>query len=91
MNQIEFENRLSLCTNDQDIIILADEVFEKINDGMDIALAKTFVQQLLDNGLNPAGHPDGDDSWICINSLAYAYNDDALDIARMIFERCGVP
>lgn len=91
MNKTEFENKLSLCVNEKDITILADEVFEEINDGLDIALAKLFVQQLLDKGLNPAGQPEDNDPWICINSLAYAYNDDVLDIARMIFERCGVP
>lgn len=91
MNTLEFENKLSLCTNEKDITILADEVFEEINDGMDVALAKSFVEQLLDNGLNPAGQPEDNDPWICINSLAYAYNDDFLDIARMIFEKCGVP
>ena len=91
MNKTEFEKKLSLCVNKKDITILADEVFEEINDGMDVAMAKSFVQQLLDKGLNPAGQPEDNDPWICINSLAYAYNDDVLDIARMIFERCGVP
>lgn len=91
MNQKEFADRLSKCTEAKDITILADEVFEEINDGMDVALAKSFVQQLLDNGLDPAGQPEDNDHWICINSLAYAYNDDVLDIARMIFEKCGVP
>lgn len=91
MNRTEFENKLSLCVNEKEITILADEVFEKINDGLEITLAKSFVQQLLDKGLNPAGQPEDNDPWICINSLAYAYNDDVLDIARMIFEKCGVP
>ena len=91
MNRTEFENKLSLCANEKDITILADEVLEEINDGLDIALAKSFVQQLLDKGLNPEGQPEDNDPWICINSLAYAYNDDVLDIARMIFEKCGVP
>ena len=91
MNKTEFEKKLSLCVNEKDITILADEVFEEINNGMDVVLAKSFVQQLLDNGLNLAGQPEDNDPWICINSLAYAYNDDVLDIARMIFERCGVP
>ena len=91
MNKTEFEKKLSLCVNEKDITILANEVFEEINDGMDVVLAKSFVQQLLDNGLNLAGQPEDNDPWICINSLAYAYNDDVLDIARMIFERCGVP
>lgn len=91
MNKTEFENKLSLCTDEKDITILADEVFEEINDGLDISLAKSFVQQLLDMGLNPAGQPEDNDPWICINNLAYAYKDDVLDIARMIFEKCGVP
>ena len=58
MNQKEFADRLSKCTEAKDITILADEVFEEINDGMDVALAKSFVQQLLDNGLDPAGQPE---------------------------------
>lgn len=91
MNQKEFEERLSKCTEEKDVTILADEVFEAINDGLDISLAKSYVQQLLDKGLNPAGQPEEDDPWICVNSLAYAYNDKVLDIARMIFEKCGVP
>ena len=91
MNRTEFENKLSLCANEKDITILAVEVLEGINDGLDIALAKSFVQQLLDKGLTPEGQPEDNDPWICINSLAYAYNDDVLDIARMIFEKCGVP
>ena len=91
MDRTEFEKKLSRCVSKKDITVLADEVFEAINDGMDIALAKSFVQQLLDNGLDPAGQPEDNDPWICINSFAYSYNDDVLDIARMIFERCGVP
>ena len=91
MNNTEFEKKLSLCANEKDITILADEVFEEINNGLDIESAKSFVQQLLDKGLNPSGKPENNDPWICINSLAYAYNDDVLDIAKMIFERCGVP
>ena len=91
MDKKEFENRLSFCSSEKDLIILADDVFEAINDGLDITLAKSFVQQLLDKGLNPGSQPEENDPWICINSLAYAYNDDVLDIARMIFDKCGVP
>lgn len=91
MNNEEFKTRLTQCNKEKDITILSDEVFEAINDGMDISLAKSFVQQLLDKGLNPEGQPDENDDWICINSLAYAYNDEVLDIARMIFDKCGVP
>lgn len=91
MNKIDFDNRLSTCSTEKDLAVLADEVFEAINAGMDISLAKSFVQQLLDKGLNPASQPEENDDWICINGLAYAYNDDVLDIARMIFNRCGVP
>lgn len=91
MNNEEFKNRLTQCNKEKDITVLTDEVFEAINDGMDISLAKSFVQQLLDKGLNPEGQPDENDDWICINSLAYAYNDEVLDIARMIFDKCGVP
>ena len=91
MNTTEFTYHLSQCTTEQDITVLADEVFEAINDGLDVALAKSFVQQMLDKGFNPEGQPEENDDWICINGLAYAYNDDALDIARMIFDRCGVP
>ncbi len=91
MNQVEFENRLSQCTEETDIAVLADEVFEEINEGMDVALAKSFVQQLLKKGLNPAAQPYENDPWLCINGLAYAYKDEVLDIARMIFEKCGVP
>lgn len=91
MNKIDFDNKLSTCSTEKDLAVLADEVFEAINAGMDISLAKSFVQQLLDKGLNPASQPEENDDWICINGLAYAYNDDVLDIARMIFNRCGVP
>ena len=91
MNKIDFDNRLSTCSTEKDLAVLADEVFEAINAGADISLAKSFVQQLLDKGLNPASQPEENDDWICINGLAYAYNDDVLDIARMIFNRCGVP
>lgn len=91
MNKIDFDNKLSTCSTEKDLVVLADEVFEAINAGMDISLAKSFVQQLLDKGLNPASQPEENDDWICINGLAYAYNDDVLDIARMIFNRCGVP
>ena len=91
MNKIDFDNRLSTCSTEKDLAVLADEVFEAINAGIDISLAKSFVQQLLDKGLNPASQPEENDDWICINGLAYAYNDDVLDIARMIFNRCGVP
>ena len=91
MNKIDFDNKLSTCSTEKDLALLADEVFEAINAGMDISLAKSFVQQLLDKGLNPASQPEENDDWICINGLAYAYNDDVLDIARMIFNRCGVP
>ena len=91
MNEMEFDNKLALCSCEKDLVVLADEVFEEINDGLDIVLAKLFVRKLLDKGLNPEGHPEENDPWICINSLAYAYNDEVLDIARMIFDRCGVP
>jgi hypothetical protein len=91
MNKIDFDNKLSTCSTEKDLAVLADEVFEAINAGMDISLAKSFVQQLLDKGLNPASQPEENDDWLCINGLAYAYNDDVLDIARMIFNRCGVP
>lgn len=91
MNKTDFHNKLSACSTEKDLAVLADEVFEAINDGMDVSLAKSFVQQLLDKGLNPESQPEENDDWICINSLAYAYNDDVLDIARMIFNRCGVP
>ena len=91
MNKIDFDNKLSTCSTEKDLAVLADEVFEAINAGMDISLAKSFVQQLLDKGLNPASQPEENDDWTCINGLAYAYNDDVLDIARMIFNRCGVP
>lgn len=46
MNRKEFEERLSQCTEEKDVTILADEVFEAINDGLDISLAKSYVQQL---------------------------------------------
>lgn len=91
MKKAEFERRLSQCAQEKDLSILADAVFEEINDGLDVTLAKSFVQQLLDHGFNPEGQPEENDNWICINSLAYAYNDDVLDIARMIFDKCGVP
>ena len=91
MKKEDFNVRLSQCLEEKDLIILADDVFEAINDGLDITLAKSFVQQLLDKGLNPGSQPEENDPWICINSLAYAYNDDVLDIARMIFDKCGVP
>ena len=91
MNKLEFENKLSLCANEKDIAVLANEVLEEINNGLDISLAKSFVQQLLDVGFDPSGQPENNDPQICINRLTYAYNEDALDIARMIFERCGVP
>jgi hypothetical protein len=91
MKKEDFNVRLSLCLEEKDLIILADDVFEAINDGLDITLAKSYVQQLLDKGLNPGSQPEDNDPWICINSLAYAYNDDVLDIARMIFDKCGVP
>ena len=91
MEQIEFDERLLKCVEEKDITILADDVFEAINDGLDISLAKSYVRQLLDRGLNPAGQTEDNDPWICVNSLAYAYNDEVLDIARMIFEKCGVP
>ena len=91
MKKEDFNVRLSQCLEEKDLIILADDVFEAINDGLDITLAKSFVQQLLDKGLNPGSQPEEKDPWICINSLAYAYNDDVLDIARMIFDKCGVP
>ena len=87
MNKIDFDNKISTCSTEKDLAVLADEVFEAINAGMDISLAKSFVQQLLDKGLNPASQPEENDDWICINGLAYAYNDDVLDIARMIFNR----
>ena len=91
MKKEDFNVRLSQCLEEKDLIILANDVFEAINDGLDITLAKSFVQQLLDKGLNPGSQPEENDPWICINSLAYAYNDDVLDIARMIFDKCGVP
>ena len=91
MKKEDFNVRLSQCLEEKDLIILADDVFEAINDGLDITLAKSFVQQLLDKGLNPGSQPEENEPWICINSLAYAYNDDVLDIARMIFDKCGVP
>ncbi len=91
MNKTDFDNKLSLCYTEKDLAVLADEVFEAINDGMDISLAKSFVEQLLDKGLNPTSQFEENDDWICINSLAYAYNDDVLSIAKMIFDRCGVP
>lgn len=91
MNRNEFENKLSLCSNEKDITVLADEVFDAINDGLDIALAKSFIVQLLDNDFNPAEQTEENDDWICINSLAYAYKDEALEIAKMIFDKCGVP
>ena len=91
MNKSEFESKLFLCENSHDITVLAEELFDEINEGLDIALAKSFVLQLLDKGFNPAEQLDDNDSWICINNLVYAYNDEVLDIARMIFEKCGVP
>ena len=91
MTKTEFESKLNMCKTARDIAVLADEIFEEINDGLDISLAKVFVQQLIDKGLNPSVPPEDNDPWICINGLAYAYNDEVLDIARMIFEKCGVP
>lgn len=91
MKKTEFENKLSLCKTEKDITVLADEVFKEMIEGLDISLAKSFVQQLLDRGLNPAEQPEDNDPWISIKSFAYMYNDEALDIARMIFEKCGVP
>lgn len=91
MTRSEFESKLSLCADEKDITALADEVLEEIIDGLDIALAKSFVKQLLDHGFDPAAQPEENDPWICINSIAYVYNDEVLDIARMIFDKCGVP
>ncbi len=91
MTKAEFENKLSQCVDEKDITVLADEVFDEISMGLDIILAKSFVKQLLDKGLNPEGQPEEDEPWVCINSLVYAYNDEVLDIAKMIFEKCGVP
>lgn len=91
MTKDDFDIRLSQCAGEKDITILASDVFEAICDGLDIALAKSFVQQLLEKGLNSKGQIEENDDWICINDLAYADNDDVLAIARMIFDKCGVP
>ena len=33
MNKTDFDNKLSLCVTEKDLVVLADEVFEAINDG----------------------------------------------------------
>ena len=93
MEQKDFEKRLEECSSDLEIARLADEVFEEILDGMDISIGKKYIAELLDRGLDPAIQivDDENDDWICINSLAYLYDDEELEIAKMIFDKCGVP
>ena len=95
MTNKEFTEKLEQCKNPKDLAVLADEITWELCDGKDIEIRKEWFSQLLDNGLDASIPVDEDylgvDSSSCIDGFAYIYNEDALSIARMIFEKCGVP
>lgn len=91
MNNKIFYEKLSACKTKTELALLADDVFEALCDGLEADKGKEYISTLLDNGLDIAAEPYENDDWICINAIRYASSDDVLDIARMIFDRCGVP
>lgn len=102
MNHAEFEARLAQCQTERELAVLADTVLEELAEEdceadnfpeqtVDWAKYRYFIQQLLERGLNPAVAPEEDEERTCIDYLMYVYDDAVLEIARMIFEKCGVP
>lgn len=95
MTNKEFTEKLEQCKNPKDLAVLAEEIIWELCDGEDIGIRKEWFSQLLDKGFDASISVDedylGEDSSSGIDAFAYVYNEDALSIARMIFEKCGVP
>jgi len=85
MNAEEFEKKLIGCSEAGEFVKLLEEVCNALLHGMKVPLAKQCIARLLESEFKPSA-----DS-LCLDSLMYVYNQKALEIARMIFEKIGVP
>jgi len=88
MNAEEFEKKLAMCDDENDLADLAKEVCDSLLSGLKVPLAKQFIARLLESGLKITTESENSGF---LDSLMYVYNQKALEIARMIFEKIGVP
>ena len=89
ISETEFEKRLAEATDKDSLAQLAYDVIEASCDNKPRAkLLCSRFEKMLDKGLDINTIVD---EQICINGLQYGYTDYHLEVARLIFDRCGLP
>ena len=88
MNAEEFERKLAVCSDENELANLAEEVCDALLSGLKVPLAKQFIARLLESGLKITAESENSGF---LEPLMYVYNQKALEIARMLFEKIGVP
>ena len=89
MNEREFIEKLSFCHSKNQLNKLADEVLFALNDGLLVETCKKYIKILLDKGYDPNVCLSEDEC--SLDGIFYFFNEAGLDIAKMIFDKCGVP
>lgn len=96
MNESMFFEQLRACKNKKDLALLTEKIIELlICKELKTHVVKSYISELLERGLDPSfviyGNDVTESESTCIDNLVYAYDEKVLRIARLIFEKCGVP
>ena len=93
MNIAEYENKIALYTTKIDIANLTYSILKAVTKKeLSVSEAKPLIEKILEKGLDLDAREDYDPSeWTCLEPLQYANDEELLDLARMIFEKCTIP
>lgn len=93
MNIAEYENKIALYSTKIDIANLTYSILKAVTEKeLSVSEAKPLIAKILEKGLDLDAREDYDPSeWTCLEPLQYANDEELLDLARMIFEKCTIP